>query len=103
MCSCSSLMRAVKRAICTSGDPVSRGSRRNWSMICVLRSLVIDIGLPRHLRGCCSCQNYCTFSLYTAHHRSNHLNESKGGRKNVPEALFPCRAPGTCEPVRLGG
>src|SRR6266478_1077344 len=36
-------MRSVSRAICTSGDPVSMGSRRYESMISVLRSFVIDI------------------------------------------------------------
>src|SRR5260370_11310233 len=36
-------MRSVSRAICTSGEPVSLGSRRYESMISVLRSFVIDI------------------------------------------------------------
>ena len=42
---CSSLMRAVSRAICTSGEPVSSASRRYWSMISVLRSFVIAISV----------------------------------------------------------
>src|SRR5882724_8627596 len=44
-CSVSSPMRAVSKAICTSGDPVSLGSSRNWSIISVLRSFVIDISV----------------------------------------------------------
>src|SRR5262249_46015444 len=55
MCSCSSLMRAVSKAICTSGEPVSDGSRRNWSMICVLRSLVIAISILATSAWCYSC------------------------------------------------
>src|SRR5262245_22901684 len=64
MCSCSSLIRAVSKAICTSGDPVSLGSRRNLSMICVLWSLVIAIGFLTasdfHV-SCCTCENFSTF------------------------------------------
>src|SRR5262249_48900406 len=38
-------IRAVSKAICTSGEPVSVGSRRYWSMISVLRSFVIAISV----------------------------------------------------------
>src|SRR6516225_6313513 len=44
-CSVSPVMRSVKSAICTSGEPVSFGSRRYESMISVLRSLVIAIAV----------------------------------------------------------
>src|SRR6516225_6590887 len=44
-CSVSPVMRSVRSAICTSGDPVSLGSRRYESMISVLRSLVIAIAV----------------------------------------------------------
>src|SRR6516162_6684244 len=44
-CSVRPVMRSVSRAICTSGEPVSLGSRRYESMISVLRSFVIDIAV----------------------------------------------------------
>src|SRR5437870_1595506 len=60
-CSVSSVIRAVKRAICTSGEPVSAASRRYSSMICVLRSLVIDIAIldtSDASHSCLICPNF---------------------------------------------
>src|SRR5262249_21706261 len=48
---------AVSNAICTSGEPVSVGSRRNWSMISVFRSFVIAIAVLTTSAWNYSCQD----------------------------------------------